>query len=278
MDNTSNTTSGFGDLSLEAALDAIGEAGFPQAEIKGSDPHVGTPSEQETSRVRGILEAHSVRGRTMHAPAGRNILAALDDDWRNESVGVLKEYVRLAGALGLTELVIHPISNPDMVPDADDPALPQRMREAVRRSLDDLMPTIEESAVRITIENLPYPTLPLNSMRELRTLVDPYPSEAVGLVIDTGHVGVLELDPVDELHAAGERLCGTHIHDISVQEGRVDHHSPTLGNLDWAAMRQAFTEIGYTGPWTSEALRPSHGESPGELAREVHDWMASWLR
>ena len=278
MDNTSSTTSALKDRGLEAALDTLGEAGFPQAEISGTDPHVVTPNKQEISRIRGILEAHSVRGRTMHSPVGRYILAALDDEWRTESVGVLKEYIRLAGALGLTEMVIHPISGPDMVPDADDPALPQRMREAVRRSLDELLPTVEESGVRITLENLPYPTLPLNSMRELWPLVDPYPSEAVGLVIDTGHVGVLELDPVDELLAAGERLCGTHIHDIKVQERRVDHHSPTLGNLDWAAMRQTFTEIGYTGPWTSEAIRPSHGESPEELAREVHDWMASWLR
>ena len=205
-------------------------------------------------------------------------MAAMDDDWRKESVGVLKEFVRLAGTLGLTDLVIHPIGGPDFVPDADDPALPQRIREAVQRSLDDLMPTVEESAVRITLENLPHPTFPLNSMRELRTMVDPYPSEAVGLVIDTGHVGGLELDPVDELHAAGERLCGTHIHDINLQEGRVDHHSQTLGNLDWAAIRQAFTEIGYAGPWTSEATKPSHGEGQEELGREVHHRMASWLR
>lgn len=237
-----------------------------------------TPSEQELSRLRGILEGHSVRGRTMHAPGGRNTLAAMDASWRKESVGVLTEYVRLAGALGLTELVIHPISVRDMAPYADDPALPQRMREAVQRSIDDLMPAIEESAVRITLENLPFPTLPLNSMRELRTVVDPYPSEAVGLVIDIGHVARLDLDPVDELHAAGERLCGTHIHEINIQEGRTDHYSPTLGNLDWDAMRQAFTEIGYTGPWTSEATKPSHGESPEELAREVNDWMTFWLR
>jgi sugar phosphate isomerase/epimerase len=214
----------------------------------------------------------------MHAPAGRYILAAVDEEWRRESVSVLKEYVRLAGALGLTELVIHPIPSPSLVPDIGDPALHQRMHDAVRRSLDDLMPTIEESATRVTIENLPYLSdLPLRTMKELRAVVDGYPSEALGLVIDTGHVGVLELDPVEELHAAGERLCGTHIHDIDVREGRIDHHSPTLGNLDWTAMRQAFTDIGYTGPWTSEATKPSHGESSEELAREVREWMGSWV-
>ena len=277
MDNISSTTSAFIDRSLEAALDAIGEAGFPQAEIYVTDPHVGAATEQETSRLRGILEAHSVRGRTMHAPRGRNTLAAMDASWRKESVGILTEYVRMAGVLGMTELVIHPVSPREMAPYTDDPALPQRMREAVHRCLDDLMPVIEESAVRVTLENLPFPSLPLNSMKELRTVVDPYPSEVVGLVIDIGHAARLDLDPVDELHAAGERLCGTHLHGVNWQEGR-DHYTPTLGNLDWDAMRQAFAEIGYTGPWTSEVEKPSHGETPEELAREVIDWMRGWLR
>ena len=278
MDNISSTTSSFRDRGLEAALDALGEAGFPQAEILALGPHVGTPGEQELDRLRGILEAHSVRARTMHAPGRRSTLAAVDVSWRRQSVEVLTGYIRLAGALGLTELVIHPMSDTDLAPYADDPGLPQQMREAVQRSLDDLMPVIEESAVRITLENLPYPGLPLTSMKELRTLVDPYPAEAVGLVIDIGHVARLNLDPVDEIHTAGKRLYGTHIHDVDVNAGGADHHSPTIGNLDWDAMRQAFAEIGYTGPWTSEATTPSHGESPEELAREVKDWMTSWLR
>ncbi len=276
INDISSTTSAFRDRSLEAALDALGTAGFPQAEITGAEPHVGSTGEKEQARIRGVFEAHSVRARTMHAPAGRYILAALDEDWRRESAAVLSRYVRLAGGLGLTEMVIHPIPNPDLAP-VDDPELPGRMREAVQRSLDDLMPTIEESEIRVTLENLPYPGMPLNNMRELRAVVEPYPSSAVGLVIDTGHVGVLELDPVDELHAAGERLCGTHVHDVDLREGRVDHHSPTLGNLDWAAMRQAFTDIGYAGPWTSEATKPSHGESAEELAREVSGWLTAWV-
>ena len=278
MDNTSSTTGSFRDRSLEAALDALGEAGFPQAEILALDPHVGPPGEQELGRLRGILEAHSVRGRTMHATGARNTLAALDASWRKQSVEALTGYVRLAGALGMTELVIHPISDRDLAPYADDPELPQKMREAVKRSLDDLMPAIEASGVRITLENLPYLGLPLNTMRELRTVIDPYPSEAVGLVIDLGHVARLDLDPVDEIRAAGERLYGTHIHDINVNAGGADHHSPTLGYHDWDAIRQAFAGIGYTGPWTSEAMQLSHGEGPEELAREVKDWMTFWLR
>jgi sugar phosphate isomerase/epimerase len=277
MDDISSTTSIFIDRSLEAALDGIAEAGFPQAEIFVLDPHVGAPTEQELSRLRGILEAHSVRGRSMHAPGRRSTLAAMDDAWREESVGILAGYVRMAGVLGMTELVIHPISIRDLAPYADDPALAQLMREAVQRSIDDLMPVIEESEVRITLENLPFPKLPLNSMKELRPVIDPYPSEAVGLIIDIGHAARLDLDPVDELHAAGDRLCGTHLHGVNWETGR-DHFTPTLGGLDWDAMRQAFAEIGYTGPWTSEVEKPSDGQSLDELAREANEWMTSWLR
>ena len=278
MDNTSSTTALFGDRSLEAALDAIGEAGFPQAEINASAPHVEIPAEPGLSRLRSLLDGHSVCARTMHAPARRNVLGAPDEEWRREAVGVLERFVRLAGALGVTELVIHPIPNPNFVSDANDPAERGRIPQAVRRSLDDLMPTIEDAGVRVTLENLPYfHDFPLRSMKELRAVVDDYPNESVGLVIDTGHVGVLELDPVEEIRAAGERLRGTHLHDIDIGEERVDHHSPTLGNLDWSAMRNAFSEIGYSGPWTSEVTNASHGEAPERLALETHEWMSSWI-
>ena len=112
MNDTSSTTLAFKDRSLEAALDALGEAGFPQAEVTGSEPHVCSTDDRELARIRSVFETHSVRPRTMHAPAGRYILAALDDDWRSESIPVLSRYVRLAGGLGLTEMVIHPIPNP----------------------------------------------------------------------------------------------------------------------------------------------------------------------
>ena len=278
MDNTSCTTALFRDRSLEAALDAIEEAGFPQAELNASSPHVGTLSDQERSRLRTMLERHSLRARTMHAPARRNVLGAPDEDWRREAVGVLEQFVRLAGSLGVTELVIHPIPNPSLVSDADDPAVRDGIPQAVRRSLDDLMPTIEDAGVRVTLENLPYfHDFPLRSMKELRGIVDNYPGESLGLIIDTGHVGVLELDPVEEIRAAGERLHGTHLHDVDIREERLDHRSPTLGNLDWPAMRNAFRDIGYSGPWTSEVTDASHGESPERLALETYEWISTWV-
>ena len=277
MENTSCSTALFRDRELPAALDAIAAVGFPQVELNVREPHVYGSDDKEERRLHALFAEHPVRARTMHAPAGRSILAALDDEWRTESVAVLSGYLRLAGSLGLTEMVIHPIPNPDFVPDVDDPVLAQRLRDGIRGSLDALMPVIEQAGVRVTLENLPYPQMPLNNMAELREIVDPYPSEFVGLIIDLGHAGKLKRDPADEIRAAGSRLCGTHIHDLDAPNGDSDHHSPALDSYDWTAIRQAFAEIGYVGPWTMEVSRPSRGESLGGVSHEISAWLAAWL-
>ena len=277
MKNTSCSTALFRDRELPAALDAIAAVGFPQVELNVREPHVYGSDAKEERRLKALFAGHSLRARTMHAPAGRNILAAVDEEWRRESVGVLSGYLRLAGSLGLTEMVIHPIPNPDFLPDVDDPALPQRLCNGIRGSLDALMPTIEKTGVRVTLENLPYPQMPLNNMRELREVVDSYPRKSVGLIIDLGHAGKVRRDPADEIRAAGERLCGTHIHDLDMPDGDSDHHSPALNSYDWTAIRQAFAAVGYQGPWTMEVSRPSGDESLEALAAEISAWLAGWV-
>ena len=277
MTNTSCSTALFRDRDLPAALDGIAAVGFPQVELNVREPHVYGSDAAEERRLKALFAGHSVRARTMHAPAGRSILAVLDEEWLSESVGILSGYLRLAGSLGLTEMVIHPIPNPSFLPDPDDPTLGQQEREGIRRSLDALMPTIEQVGVRVTLENLPYPDMPLNNMAELREVVAPYPSERVGLIIDLGHAGKVGRKPQDEIRIAGDRLCGTHIHDLDAPNGDVDHHSPALNSYDWVAIRQAFADIGYQGPWTMEVSQTSRGESLEELVAEISVWLAGWV-
>ena len=208
MGNSSYSTVGFVDRSVEQALAAIAAAGFPQAEILGQEPHVAVPlTGQALSEFRRLLEDLGVRARTIHAPMMHNVLGAPEENWRREKVGVLGTYVQFAGALGASDIIMHPVPNPGFVPNADDPAIPGLIRDAVPRSLDELIPVAEEAGVRILLENLPYDCdYPLQTMQELRPLVDGYPEDCLGLVLDTGHAWTLKKDPVLEIHAAGPRL------------------------------------------------------------------------
>jgi len=185
MKCVSYSTVGFTDRNIEAALDAIAEAGFTAVEILGQRPHVEQPYEgRSLVELRQQLDSRHFQHRTVHAPLTRNVLGAPDETWRQEVVDVFKAYLRFAGAVDARDIVIHPIPNPIFVPDPDNPSLADRMSDAVRRSLDDLISVAQQVGVCMALENLPYHChYPLLSLGELRGVIDDYPAEWVGLVM-----------------------------------------------------------------------------------------------
>ena len=113
-------------------------------------------------------------------------------------------------------------------------------------------------------------------MEELRPLVDDYPDDRVGLIIDTGHVGVLRMEPAAEIHAAGDRLWATHIHDVdfSILDG--DHRAPTRGGFDWPPILEAFHEISYPGPWPFESSVATGSDTKDDVVRITREAAVEW--
>ena len=278
MGKISYSSAGFVDRDIEAALDAIAAAGFDRAEVLGQEPHVDAPlGGKDLQEFRNRMEGRGLLPGTVHAPLTRNVLAAPEEDWRRERVVVLGTYIRFAAELGCSGIVIHPVPNPQFVSQPEGDELTQTMRAAARRSLDDLVPVAEEVGIRMLLENLPYKcTYPFLNMTELRSLVDPYPDAALGLVIDTGHAWTGGHDPAAEILAAGERLWGTHLQDVDYDDPNDNHWMPTEGGLDWAAIRSALGEVGYTGHWTYEVIKPRHDETPEILAKATRETVDGW--
>lgn len=272
------STAGFQDRDVDAALDAIAEAPFSQAEILGQAPHVDLPpTGRDLLAFRRRLVARGLYGGTVHAPMGRMVLGAPDEEWRLEAVGVLATYIRFAAGIAASGVVIHPVPNPKFVERGGSVESVRRIGEAVSRSLDDLVPVAEEAGTRILLENLPYHCeFPFLTMRELRPLVDGYPAEAVGLVADTGHAWTSGEDPCDEIRAAGPRLWGTHLQDVDYDNPTDNHWAPTEGGLDWEAIRSALREVKYEGAWTFEAERGRHDETAEQLARMCRNVAEAW--
>ena len=280
MPDLSYGTTGFEDRDLEAAFDAIVAAGFKQTEILGQEPHLCEPPTGGALTAFGKrLEARGLRIRTVHAPLKKHMLGAPDEDWRRGNVDVFSEYLCFAGAVGATDVVIHTAPNPKSIPMAEDPQLPGRIRDAVRRSLDELVPIAGQVGTRILVENLPFRcAFPFMSMGELRPLVEDYPAAQLGLVLDTGHAWTARLDPADQIRRAGSRLGGTHLQDVDLEAPDDQHWAPTQGDLDWESILAALGEVQYNGPWTFEVCNPRHGETPDELARLVRDVADQWAR
>ncbi len=279
MAKISYGTIGFLDRDVEAALDAIAAAGFGQAEILAHDPHVvGPPTGRALADFIKRLQSRGLSA-TVHGPMTTNVLGAPEEEWRREKVQVLASYLRFVGEIGARDMVIHPVPNPIFVDEPERPELPELMQQAARRSLDDLVPIARQAGVRMTLENLPYEhSYLLNNMSQLRALVDSYPPECVGLVIDTGHAGTAGKDPADEIRIAGDRLYGTHLQDVDGQDPDDDHWIPTHGDLDWDAIKQALGDVGYSGPWTFEVANGRNAETPDELVRLTREVAAKWER
>ena len=113
-------------------------------------------------------------------------------------------------------------------------------------------------------------------MDELRPLVDAYPENAVGLVIDTGHAWTTGHDPAEQIRVAGARLGGTHLQDVDGENPQDNHWLPGQGDLNWSEIRSALKEIGYLGSWTFEVIVPRRGETPEELASLARDMAVEW--
>lgn len=278
MAQISYSTQGFMDRSIAPALEAIAAAGFSQAEISSQAPHASRPlTGHELNEFQSILSASGVSAGTVHAPMRENVLGAPDETWRREKMPVMSDYLRFAGAIGAAGLVIHPVPNPMFVTDPEGPELCTLMREATRHSLDELVPVAQDAGVRMLLENLPYSCgYPFLNMGELRPLIDPYPEDAVGLVVDTGHAWTSGDDPAEEIRLAGSRLWGTHLQDVDGENPQDNHWVPGHGGLNWPGIREALDDVGYMGARTFEVIVPRYGESPEKLARLTQEVASSW--
>ena len=207
----------------------------------------------------------------------RNVLGAPEENWRLEVVEILANYLRLAAALEATEVIIHPVPNPIFVPEGDDPEVARRIADAVPRSLDRLVPVAESESVRMLLENLPYSCgYPYLGMQELRPLVDSYPEEQLGLVIDTGHAWTMKRDPSREIELAGSRLRGTHLQDVDYDETQRQPLGPDswrtglVGHPQGAGLGRISRSLDF------EVARGTQGETPDQLAHMTRQVARSW--
>jgi sugar phosphate isomerase/epimerase len=278
MEQISYSTQGFIDREIAPALEAIAAAGFSQAEISSQSPHACSPlTGNELDRFRSHLSASGVSAGTVHAPMRENVLGAPDEVWRREKMPVMADYLRFTGAIGAAGLVIHPVPNPMFVTDPERAELSALMCDATRRSLDELVPVAQDAGVRMLLENLPYNCgYPFLNVRELRPLIDPYPQDAVGLVVDTGHAWTSGDDPAEEIRLAGSRLWGTHLQDVDGENPQDNHWVPGHGGLNWPSIRAALDDVGYRGARTFEVIVPRYGESLEELSRLTREAASSW--
>ena len=221
---------------LEQAFALIAETGFGGVEIMVTSD----PDTRDAARIRGLSEDHDLPVVAVHAP----FLLVSRRVWGRDPVGKIERAVELALRVAAPVVVVHP---------------PYRWQAAYRRWLDESSPAAAKAwGVRIAVENM----FPLRvrgrsvaRFHARQSLEDLERFEAVAL--DTSHLAVAGLDPVETIGRIGDRIA--HVH-LSNNAGRGwDSHSPLdEGVLDLGRVLETLVARGYRGAVSLEIDLRNH--------------------
>jgi len=249
-----------------ALADEIAALGFTRVEIGYQFQETQLPG--LLSRLRdGTIAAGSVHAYSpvpLGAPAGHPelfLMAATEEDTRRLALFHLRRTLDFAAAIGARAVVAHAGRVPlgrcwkrlarDLARDNTgnwryrwNRTLMVRTRqrrigrhlEALRRSLDELLPLFAQAGMLLAMENLPaYDALP--DADEMQQVAADYPDSALRYWHDIGHGQIMAnagfADPVATARRLLKLTAGVHIHDV--RGPMLDHQAPGEGGIDFSS-------------------------------------------
>ena len=249
---------------LETAVKMIAEAGFDHIDVSMFDMALGEESpflqdgyKDYACKIRALAEKLGVSFNQAHAPFRMDMNAYLEDPTAREAVLYrLERAIEVAGLLGVSNIVVHPvhcISYPNNDPDA--------LLEINRDYYAALIPAAQKAGVKIAIENM-WQRNHFNSHIISDTCSSPYElaryvdvcnemADCFVACLDIGHCALTGHDPVNCIHVLGHRLAALHVHDNDTRND--SHNCPQTMSIDCYPIMEALKQIGYQGELTLEA-------------------------
>jgi myo-inosose-2 dehydratase len=260
-----------GDVPLERCLSEMHAAGFEGTELGHKYPH-------EAGALSALLARHELRlvsgWHSLHV-----LERPLEDEWR-----ALAAHLDLLGALGCQVAVVAECSRRTYT----DPTAPLHFE----RNGDGLSPE-EWSRLASGLENLSARAaqrgLRLAYHPHMGTVVQTEPeigalmarTQALGLLLDTGHLAFAGADPLRVLHGHRDRIVHVHLKSVRpaiVRRVRAEERSfawavaagvftvPGDGGIDFEPLVAGLREAGYRGWLVVEAEQDPAQAPPLEYA------------
>lgn len=180
--------------------------------------------------------------------------ASADDALRRRTLAEAEAALNVARSIPYQYLVVHlGVTGPEVARD--------NVRDAARRSLDELHRLAGAVGVRLALEVIPNPLSAPGTL--VRLIEEELELADVGICLDTGHACLMG-DPIEAIEACSGHLVTTHLHD---NQGRSDDHLvPFEGVIDWEGAVLALQKIGYDGAWMFEVANTGSASAVLERA------------
>jgi hexulose-6-phosphate isomerase len=226
------------------------DLGFPLMEVRTVEDDSEAAKIKDAADKAG-LRIHSV----MNMAHWRTPLSSPDPAEVEASVKGMKQSLRQAKLYGADVVLLVPAV-------VRHDTTYEQAWERSQRQIRKLIPEAEKLGVTIAVEEVWNKFL--LTARDFNQYVDEFDSPVVQAYFDVGnivHYGV----PEHWIRQLGKRIVRVHLKDYARRKGFVNLGD---GDVDWPAVRQAFADVGYTGPATLE-LRGGDPQYLADLSRRV---------
>lgn len=248
----------FHDLSPEKMVDVFAQKGWLFSEL--SDEHAAVLLDRGPAETVGREFRRYAADRGLSFPQGhlwlRCDIAAPN---RQEIVDILKKWLELFQAVGITAAVLHPAS--DARYKAGD--TPEAIEAACVGTLLELTEFLRGSSLTICLENLYSHAA---TCADLFRIIQAVGDDHLGICLDTGHLNLAGRDQAGFIRQAGIHLKALHIAD---NEGQYDQHLMPYGRglIDWTPVMAALRESPYDGLFNYEIPGERQAPMPVRLAK-----------
>ncbi len=225
--------------------------GFEALELFATRAHFDYHNDSARAQLAEWLSDTRLQLHSVHAPAfealrqgrwvGALSNASSDETRRRQTIAEAGAALELARHVPFQFLVTH-IGAP-----ASEAVGADNLRDAARRSVEDLVALAAKVDVRVAIEIIPNP---LSSADNLIHLIEEdLDGLDVGVCLDYGHAHLMG-DLGEAIETLSGHLWTTHVHDNGGR--RDDHLVPYAGTIDWDAAMMTTQKIGYDGVFMLE--------------------------
>ncbi len=198
-----------------------------------NDDHLYTAA--DLREIEESLQKHNLKILDIHGSAGR---------WRRwesplpflriPGIQLVRNRIEMASRLGCDVVIMHPSRLPDTSQTRE------KYWDALRRSVDALLPDLRRNNVRLAMENMEQ-----DNFGQLESLMANYPPEQIGICYDPGH-GNIAGNGLDRLTPLVSRLIALHLNDNDAKSDL--HQLPFQGTVNWARLADLINQSNYDRP------------------------------
>lgn len=225
---------------IDVTIRRLAKFGYESIEISGE------PEQFDTKEVGKLLDEHGVRcWGSVTLMLGERNLPSKDEAQREQSVQYVKDCITMVKELDGEIMTIVPATVGKIEPDAT----PEEEWEWAVEGLKEIYDHGQQEGVKLAIEPLNrFETYFINRGEQALELAKAVGPDC-GVILDTFHMNIEEVDLYQTIRDAGDRLADFHVAD--------NNRMPCgHGKLDWAKIVSTLREVGYDGALTTEFVAP----------------------